>query len=49
MPVVNLTVVADQLEPPDHLPDGEEAEALGQQNTARDQLRPTEVPYLRHI
>lgn len=41
-----LAAVPNQLEPADHLADGEEAQALGQEHTASRQLCPRQVPDL---
>ena len=37
--VVDLAVVANQLEPADHLANGEEAQALGEHDAASGDLR----------
>lgn len=44
--VVDLAVVANQLEPADHLANGEEAQALGKHHAAGHHLCPREVPEL---
>ena len=41
-----LTAVPNQLKPADHLADGEETQALGQEYTASRQLCPRQVPDL---
>lgn len=46
--VSGLAVVADQLEAADDLAHGEEAEHLGEQDAAADDLRPRDVPDLAH-
>lgn len=46
---VRLPVVANQLEPADHLADGEEAEALGQEHAAGHHLCPRNVPDLLRV
>ncbi len=40
---VRLAVVTNQLEPADHLADGEEAQALGQEHAASHHLCPRQV------
>lgn len=44
--VSGLSVVPNQLEAANDLAHGEEAEQLGEQNSAADELRPREVPDL---
>jgi hypothetical protein len=41
--VVNIAMIAHELEPPEHLANGEEAEALGKENAASGHLSDTQV------
>ena len=43
---MGLAVVTNELEPANHLADGEEAEKLSQQDAASDDLRPRDVAHL---